>query len=230
VQRVGVARRGLGVFAYDRQLLALAAGNVVGVDDVVHRAGMIRVRLVHVQQQRRRARLIRRRHFGRRDRRKQTERIEGARLGIARICRVHLLERAGPALDALPVVVGVRILEKLADAFDEQALTRGGRQGQPLRRLAQPTLSFIHTRPRRPERLKERHRDSPVRHRALRVATGNLLEPGARLGIRHVVQQRDRSIEIGLHARRARYGKPHRPQRLRPVPVMLCPGDDRQDA
>jgi len=128
VQRVRIARRGLRVFAHDRQLLALAPGNVVGVHDVMHRAGVIRVRFVDVEQERRGACLIRRRHFGRRDRREQGERIERARLGIARICRVHLLERGGPALDALPVVVRLGLAEELADAFDEQALARRRRE------------------------------------------------------------------------------------------------------
>jgi hypothetical protein len=64
-----------------------------------------------------------------------------------------------------------------------------------------------------------------MRHRARRIGLRDPLERRARLHVLHVVQQGHGPVEIGLHARVARYGEVYEPQRGVVELIELLRGD-----
>jgi hypothetical protein len=69
-----------------------------------------------------------------------------------------------------------------------------------------------------------------MRHRALRIAGGNLVERGACLRVGHVMQQRNSAIELRLDGRLAgrRKNDGSKACRVRLVPIMLADSARRQ--
>ena len=92
-------------------------------------------------------------------------------------------------------------------------MLRRGHEQLFARRLWLKRLSFFYfvptalerhrPRPRRPERLKQSHGNAPVGHGAARVGFNHLLERFPRLRVGHVVEQRNRMIELFLRRGRA---------------------------
>jgi hypothetical protein len=74
------------------------------------------------------------------------------------------------------------------------------------------------------ERLKQRHRDAPMRHRAPGIGCHDALECLPRLRIRHVMQECDRAVELGPSLFRAGHGEVDGAER---VPAMLGLGRQR---
>ncbi len=108
VERVRIVRRHFLVVADDVQRLPLAPGDVVGMDEVVQRARMIRILLQHRQEDRGRAIGVAARHGVGRCGREEGERGERGHILVVRVAGVRRLHAGAPARDARPVV-GVRI-------------------------------------------------------------------------------------------------------------------------
>ena len=130
--------------------------------------------------------------------------IKGGRLRVVRKRGVNLRHCLFPPPDSPPIVGRVRVAEERCGGLDEKPLALGRRPQRFGRPHRLPSLAqFFTPRPCRPQRLEQRHRDSPVGHRAVRVDRGDSLESFPRRGIGHVVEQGDGAIELQLRAGRA---------------------------
>jgi hypothetical protein len=112
---------------------------------------------------------------------------------------LHRGDRDFPAAHARQVVGGSGIEEEGLGSFDEEPFAFGRRRERlRLLHFVPPALEVGRTWPRWPQRLEERHRDTPMRHCATRVCLDHLPERFACLRIRHVMQQGDGTNELRL--------------------------------
>ena len=206
VQRVWIARRDLAVLVRDFERVVFTPGHIVGVNQVVHGARMIRISGPHTREDFGRTICMRPRR-GRRRRCEMCERVERGRLRIVRKPSVELLHRGLPTANARPVVARGRLGEECFGRCNEELLAWRRRSLLRLLNFVPALQQPLRSRARRPERLKQRHRDAPVRHCATRLDFRHALKRFARLRIGHVMQQRDGAIELDLRRPRARYGK-----------------------
>ena len=174
------------------------------MDEVVHRAGMIGMPPVHLQQQVGRPIRLLPRRAGRGARRQDRQRQPGGRLVVLGKGGVHPFHRLLPAADPLHVLEGIGLPEERRGGVHEEPLPLGG-EAEPatLADLLAAAADVGGARPSGPERLEQRHGDAPPGHRATLVQHHRLLEPDSRFGVGHVVQQRHRVIERVLGYLRA---------------------------
>ena len=140
-------------------------------------------------------------------------------------------KRPSAIATAWDILAGAHFIRKSIDKHDLDVVHgRVHVATFPLRRRLQglgfldglpSALEHFGSRPRRPERLKQRHRDAPVCHRALGIGRRDLLEclPGRR--IRHVMQEGDRAIELHLGLLGTGDGKVNRAQGVAGVLLKL---------
>ena len=208
VQRMRIVGCDHVVLVSDLKQLALAPRDIVRVHEVMHRAGMIRILLVNTQKNF--GGLIRVRagdSIGRR-RGKMRERVEDGGLGIIGVCLVDFFHGLFPATYAQPVIVGRGIQEESFSSSKKKLLALGRwRKGLGLFDCLPSLLAELRAGTRWPQRLKQSHREAPLCHRAFRIGRGDMLELLARLGICHVMEQRDGLIEFFLRLRSAGDGK-----------------------
>ena len=136
---------------------------------------------------------------------------ERARFGVIREGRIDLSCGLFPPADAEPIIGRRRFEEERLRRSHEEPFPLGRRlKGLGLLHRIPPPLERFGSRPRGPERLKQRHRDAPMRHRAPRVCRRHSLECFPCLWIRHVMQEGDRAIELHLGLLGAGDGKVNR--------------------
>lgn len=204
MERVGIARSDRLVLARDLQRFPFAPRHIVGVDEIVHGARVVRIPLVYAEED-----------FGGPVGMRSGNRIRGSggqvrqgvecgRFGVIREGGVNLFHGLFPPSDAEPVVRRCR--------FEEERLRRSRKEPFPLRRWLKglgllhglpPPLERFGSRPRRPERLKQGHRDA---------GCCDSLECLPCLWIRHVMQEGNRLIELHLSLFRAGDGEVSRTQ------------------
>ena len=104
-----------------------------------------------------------------------------------------------PTPDTQPVIGPGRLAEERLGRGDKECFALCRRlQCLGLLYLVPSALQLCGTGTGGPQRLEQGHGHAPVRHRAIRIGAGDLLERGARLRIGHVMQQRGRAIELRL--------------------------------
>ena len=146
--------------------------------------------------------LVGRRH------RQVRQRVEGGDLRILGQGGARPLHRLLPPPDPLPVVRRLWVAEEGGRGIDEQSLALGGwAQGGSFLHLVPSAAQLGGPWARGPEWLEERHGDPPMRHGAALVAARHLLEGFSRSGVRHVMQEGDRAIEVRLRRLRTRDGE-----------------------
>ena len=217
VERVRVARRHALVLARDVEQVPLTARHVVGMHEVVHRAGVVGIPFVNPQQDRRGHVGIRR---GRSRSLGTIARCASAKNAAASSSSGKARYRPSPmaclpAPDTEPVVLACGVCKERPRGCDVLPLAlRGWVQCLRLLDFVPAALARFRSRACRPEWLEQGHRDAPVRHCALGIAGGCLLERLTSLRVGHVVQQREPVLEGSLTLRCAAHRKVHGPERL----------------
>jgi hypothetical protein len=215
VERVRIAWRCQLVLARDLERLSFASGYIIGMHEIVHRAGMVRIPVVHAQQNFGRSIGVRARHRVGRSGGEQRESIEDGGLVVVWQRVMSNLRRVLPSANAQPIVQRRWLQVKRFGRRHEKALPLRGRMKRLGGLHGIPTaLKLLRTRAGRPQRLEQRHRDSPLRHRASGVGRRHPLETVARLRVGHVMQQREGVIELGLRWCGARDGEVDDAQRV----------------
>ncbi len=173
---------------------------VAGVDDVVHHARIISIRLEERREHRHRFVLLHQARVVRRLRRKQRERVKGAGVHIAGETSVQAAHCRGVDQNTGRIILAIGMIEA-GKCGDICALALGARD---------EVLCLLHLRPSElhvigvwaaPDFVEEAHRNSPVRHRAAWVALGKPLKLVSRLFIPEVMQQSYAAIEKNLRRR-----------------------------
>jgi hypothetical protein len=188
---LGIARGGVETFLGDRRI-------VVGVDQVVGDAGMLRLALEDPFQDRRRLELVGIGLVGGRGRDVEREGVIDLCLVVLRVMlgdRLHRLEiglQAGAVVDL--VVVGV----ERGQRSDELVLARRLRaDGLGLLKRGKPLLQIC--RQRRTERVEQQaHRDAPIGDGALRIGLERILENLLRSAIPERVLVAHAAVEAAL--------------------------------
>ena len=132
-------------------------------------------------------------------------RQRGERGGVD-VVRVLIVGRdlgAGPCGDPVAVALVFRSIERgggCEECAFEVAARRHSRQS--LRRCVS-ARGLVLARLTGPERMEIRDGDTPLRHHAIRVARGGMVEQALRLDVHHVVQQVQPFVEGGIGFRRA---------------------------
>ena len=203
VERVRRGGRELGV-AVGRLQPALGERRVVvGMDQVVHDARVVRLARELRLQDLGRLELPRVGLVGRQCCDVERERMVDRGLGVVRIARVELRHRLLVGQHARAMVLGVGIAVELRERGDVARLARA--LGPKLARLLQrcPTLGQVLGRRRRERVGEERHGDPPMGHRAFGIALQHLGERVVRGLVPERMLQLHRLVEGLLRLGRA---------------------------
>ena len=210
VQRVRHRRRKRRVAARRSERLLSQRRVVVGVDDVVREARVLRMLLEERLENGRGFQLLRILFVGCESGLIHRERIEDPRFHVSRIRADDPLHRLFVRNGACALRRSVGAGIKLGSRGDERALARRRRAcGLRLLNGGPPKLDLL----RRAESGKRiapaAERDAPVGHRAGGILRGDPLERGDRLRKPEGMQQRDRAVEVGTQGWRARRHEAH---------------------
>ena len=177
---------------------------VVGVDQVVGHAGMVGLDGEEFFQDRRRLLAIGEGGVVVRFGGEQRERVEDRGFVIVRIGLVNLLHRVGVGLGASFVIQLLRVAVEGRDGCDVGLLARSGGAvgGFRLVNFVEAVLDDFGVRVI-PELMPQAHGHAPVRHGAVGIVDGNLLEFFFGLFVPEGVQQGYAALEGLLHGRGA---------------------------
>ena len=202
-----------GVRGHGRDLRVTAGGGqaelgelrlVVGVDQVVGHAGMVGLGGEELLQDRRRLLAICESCVLVRFGGEQGERVENRGFVVIRVGLVNLLHRVGVRLGASVVLEVLGIAVEGCDGRDIRLLARSGRAVSGFRRMnfVEAVLDDLLVR-LVPQLVPQAHGQSPVRHGAVGIASGNLHEFFFCLFVPKRVQQSHAALEGLLHISRA---------------------------
>jgi len=204
----GIGRRlGIGLRCIESQVRQ--SRKIVAVDQVVQHAGVRRVRAAHPVQQGRRLELMVVGLVSRIRARQQRQSIEHGRFRIVQVVSVHVAHVRFELAHPRTMAGGVGTRKEGSERVEERRLARSGRQ--TVRSLEERASALeAGLAGRRPERMPDAHRRTPVGHGAGRVIVDDLGEQPRRLRILERVQKSDRVIELRLYFGGARVAEMNR--------------------
>jgi hypothetical protein len=125
--------------------------------------------------------------------------VERGRFGVIGQRGVNLIHCLFPPANAQPVIRRRGLEEeRLRRGHEEPLSLCGWLQGLGLLHRAPTLVQRFGPRSRRPQRLKKRHGNAPIRHRAARIDRSDPSESLPCLRVRHVMQKRYRAVEFHL--------------------------------